>query len=79
MADFMQDQITEKQTWLRVETTQGTEFVPASLVGFVRNKVLSTCTRCDVKTVPNGDGLAHENGMVSCSPSARLPQTAYGP
>lgn len=27
MADFMQDQVTDKQRWLRVETTQGTEFV----------------------------------------------------
>jgi hypothetical protein len=37
MSDFMQRQITGKQTWLRVETTVGTEFVPADLVGFVRN------------------------------------------
>src|ERR1700722_12984349 len=27
MADFMQDQITRKQRWLRVETTHGTECV----------------------------------------------------
>ena len=37
MSDFMQHQVTGKQTWLRVETTIGTEFVPADLVGFVRN------------------------------------------
>ena len=33
MTDFMQRQITGKQNWLRVETTQGTEFIPAELVG----------------------------------------------
>ena len=34
----MQKQITKKQTWLRVETTQGTEFVDAGgLSLFVRN------------------------------------------
>lgn len=37
MSDFMQHQVTGKQTWLRVETTIGTEFVPADIVGFVRN------------------------------------------
>jgi hypothetical protein len=30
---FMQRQVTRKQRWLRVETTQGTEFLPADLVG----------------------------------------------
>ena len=37
MSDFMQHQVTGKQTWLRVETTIGTEFLPADIVGFVRN------------------------------------------
>lgn len=30
---FMQKQITEKQNWLCVETTQGTEWLPVDLVG----------------------------------------------
>jgi hypothetical protein len=38
MSNFMQRQITGLQNWLRVETTQGTEFVEsASLSLFVRN------------------------------------------
>lgn len=35
---FMQRQITGRQTWLKVETTQGTEIVPSGLLGLhVRN------------------------------------------
>jgi hypothetical protein len=30
---FLQKQITNEQRWLRVETTQGTEFLPVDLVG----------------------------------------------
>jgi len=38
MTDFMQRQVTGKQNWLRVETSQGTEFVPSGqLALFVRN------------------------------------------
>ena len=33
MSDFMQHQVTGKQTWLRVETTIGTEFLPVDLTG----------------------------------------------
>lgn len=34
---FMQRQITSKQNWLKVETTQGTTFLPGDLCLFVRN------------------------------------------
>ena len=38
MTNFMQQQITGKQNWLKVETAQGTEFIDsASLCLFVRN------------------------------------------
>jgi hypothetical protein len=37
MSDFMQKQVTGNQHWLRVETNQGTEFIPGELCVFVRN------------------------------------------
>ena len=38
MSNFMQRQITNKQNWLKVETTQGTEFVDTSSLSlFVRD------------------------------------------
>lgn len=38
MSGFMQRRVTGNKNWLRVETTQGTEFVPAGQLGlFVRN------------------------------------------
>jgi len=42
---FMQRQITRKDKWLRVETTQGTEFLPSELVSNVSN--------CDADNVEN--------------------------
>lgn len=38
MTEFMQRQITNKQNWLRVETTSWTEFIDSASLGlFVRN------------------------------------------
>jgi hypothetical protein len=38
MSNFMQKQITGFQSWLRVETTQGTEYLDSATLGlFVRN------------------------------------------
>lgn len=34
---FMQRQITHKQTWIEIETDQGTEFVMGSDIGFIRD------------------------------------------
>lgn len=31
--DFMQHQVTRKQAWVKVETTQGTEFLPVADLG----------------------------------------------
>lgn len=42
---FMQRQITGKQNWLKVETTQGTDFIPEELVSGVSN--------CDADNVDN--------------------------
>jgi len=40
---FMQKQITPKQTWLRVETSQGTEYIDAAGLGlFVRDSHTKT-------------------------------------
>jgi len=37
MSDFMQKQVTGNENWLRVETSQGTDFLPGDLCIFVRN------------------------------------------
>ena len=34
---FMQHQVTHKQRWIRVETSQGTDFLPTDLVGDLMN------------------------------------------
>lgn len=39
---FMERQITAMQTWLKVETTEGTEFLPSDLVGDIE-----TCNDAD--------------------------------
>ena len=38
---FMQHQVTHKQRWIRVETSQGTEFLPTDLVGDLMNSEYS--------------------------------------
>lgn len=42
---FMQKQVTDKQNWLQVETTHGTEIIPAEFVSSVSN--------CDEENVEN--------------------------
>ena len=39
---FMQRQVTEKQKWYQVETSQGTEFIPSDVVG--RNPAIEDLT-----------------------------------
>ena len=39
---FMQRQITEKQSWIEIETSNGTVFVQGSLVGFIRDSQTNT-------------------------------------
>jgi len=39
---FMERQITRNQSWIKVETTAGTEFVDAALVGNLRDSQTAT-------------------------------------
>ena len=50
MTDFMQRQITRSQNWLRVETTQGTEFISVAETSlFVRDSVTQTHPMTDAE------------------------------